>query len=230
MKSFSRGVWPKTKIMHIRKIANRWTSPEVAEFSTKVYATEPAFSPDGRYLYFSSSKGRKEISNYSIWRVRKTAGGWSEPLKVIDIADPTIWEFHPTVTKDAVYFCKWDSTQKAGNIYKSTYSGDSYSKPETVTLFNVPSSDANPFVDPQGSYLITSSKVENSTTGYDVYVSYRKGEASWSEPVRLGDAINTKADEDSSDVSPDGKWLFLYKQGDVYWTQSGGIIGDNERP
>jgi hypothetical protein len=227
---FSRGDWPKTKIMHIKKIANRWTSPEVAEFSTKCYATEPAFSPDGKYLYFSSSKGMKDINNYSIWRIRKTASGWSEPLKVIDIEDSTIWEFHPTVTNDSVYFCKWDSTHKAGEIFKSTYSEDIYSKPEKVTLFNIQSSDANPFVDPHGSYLITTSKVENSTTGHDVYIFYKKGDASWSEPVRFGDAFNTKADEHSFDISPDGNFLFIYKQGDVYWTETKGIIGDKERP
>jgi hypothetical protein len=228
---FSRGEnWPKTRIMHIRRIGSRWTSPEVAEFSTDCYATEPAFSPDGRYLYFSSSKGTKEIHNYSIWRVKKTSSGWSEPHKVIDIEDPTIWEFHPTVTNDSVYFCKWDSSQKAGSIYKSAYSGDIYSKPEKVTLFSVQSSDANPYVDPHGSYLITSSKVESSTTGYDVYVYYKKGDASWSEPVRFGDAFNTKADEDSFDISPDGNFLFIYKQGDVYWTETKGIIGDKERP
>ena len=226
---FSGGDWPKTKIIHIQKIGNRWTAPEIAEFSTTCYATEPAFSPDGKHLYYSSSTGMKEINNYSIWRVKKTARGWSEPFKVIDIEDPTIWEFHPTVTNDSVYFCKWDSTQKAGAIFKSAYSGDIYSKPEKVALFSVPSSDANPFVDPQGNYLITLSRVENSTTGYDVYVSYRKKDASWSEPVRFGNAFNTKADEHSFDVSPDGRFLFLYRQGDIYWTETKGIIGDENR-
>jgi hypothetical protein len=96
---FSRGEnWPKTKIMHIRKIGNRWTAAKIAEFSTDCYASGPAFSPDGKYLYFSSSKGMQDINNYSIWRVRKTGSGWSEPRRVIDIDDPTIWEFHPTVT------------------------------------------------------------------------------------------------------------------------------------
>lgn len=226
---FSRGDWPKTKIMHIKRIANRWTSPEAAKFSTDCYATEPAFSPDGKYLYFSSSKGMEEVQNYSIWRVEKTASGWSEPLKVIDIEDPTIWEFHPTVTNDSVYFCQWDSTQKTGIIAKSAYAGGIYSKPQKVTLFDVPSSDVNPFVDPQESYLITSSRTENSTTGYDTYVSHRKEDASWSEPVGFGDGLNTKADEDSFDVSPDGRFLFLYRQGDIYWTETKGIIGNKNR-
>jgi hypothetical protein len=222
---FSRGDdWPKNRIMHIRKIRNRWTAPKVAEFSTDCYATEPAFSPDGKYLYFSSSKGMKEIKNYSIWRVRKTGSGWSESRRVIDADDPTIWEFHPTVTSDSVYFCKWNSNQNTGGIYKSTYSGDTYSKPGKVTLFNAQSSDTNPFIDPRGNYLIASSKVQNSATGYDVYVFYKKGEASWSDPVRFGDAFNTKADEDSFDVSPDGKFMFLYKQGAVYWTETKGIV------
>jgi Tol biopolymer transport system component len=64
--------------------------PKVAEFCVDCFATEPAFSPDGKYLYFSSSKGEQDIKQYCIWPLAKVGNEWSQPEKVIDIKDQDI--------------------------------------------------------------------------------------------------------------------------------------------
>jgi len=218
--------WPKCKIMHIKKINNKWTEPKVAGFSMNCYATEPAFSPDGKYLYYSSSKGMQDIKQYCIWRVERIGNDWGNPKKVIDIVDPKIWEFHPTITKGGtIYFCYWDSLKQVGNIYKSKYSDGVYSEPEKVILpFSIQSSDTDPFIDADEKYLITSSTGQNSKGGYDVYISYKKKDSSWLSPINFGDKFNTKGDEDSFDISPDGRFLFIYKQDNVYWTEIKGVF------
>lgn len=168
----------------------------------------------------------QDIKQYCIWRVEKIGNEWSEPKKVIDIEDPKIWEFHPTITKGGtVYFCYWDSLKQVGSIYKSEYSDEVYSKPEKVILpFNIQSSDIDPFVDPDEKYLIISSAGQNSKEGYDVYISYKKEDSSWLSPINFGDEFNIKGDEDSFDISPDGKFLFIYKQDNVYWTEMKGVL------
>lgn len=218
--------WPKCKIMHVRKLNGRWTEPEVAEFSADCYATEPAFSPDGKFLYYSSSKGMPDIMQYSIWKVEKIGDKWGEAKKVIDIPVPGIWEFHPSITHDGtVYFCYWDAETKTGSIYRSNYSEGTYSDPEKTDLsFDAQSSVTNPFVDPGEKYIITSSTGRHGKGGYDVYISYKKEDGSWSLPVNVGDRFNTPGDDDSFDVSPDGKFLFIYKQDDVYWTETKGVL------
>jgi len=50
---FSRGVWPNTKIMYMKKTGNKWLLPDTAIFSKDCWATEPAFSPDGRGWEFN---------------------------------------------------------------------------------------------------------------------------------------------------------------------------------
>ena len=227
---FSAGKsWPECKIMRVKKVNNRWSKPEVAEFSSDCYATEPAFSPDGKYLYYSSSKGMQDIKQYSIWRVEKVGNGWGKPKKVIDITDPDILEFHPTITKKGtVYFCYWNSQKQTGSIYKSKFTGKTYSKPEKVDLpFNVPGSDTDPFIDPEEKYIITASAGQAGKGGYDVYIFYNKGNGVWSSPADLGDRFNTPEDEDSFDISPDGKYIFIYKQDNVYWTESKAVLKNN---
>jgi len=228
---FSAGKsWPECKIMQVKKINNQWSKPEVAEFSSDCYATEPAFSPDGRYLYYSSSKGMQDIKQYAIWRIEKVGNKWGKPQKVIDIADPDILEFHPSVSKKStVYFCYWDAVKQSGSIYKSKLSAEGYSKPEKVNIpFNVPSSDTDPFIDPEEKYIITSSAGQHSTGGYDVYICYNNGDGSWSAPVNFGNRFNTTADEDSFDISPDGRFIFIYKQDDVYWTETKGVLKNKQ--
>jgi len=224
---FSGGLdWPKCRIMHIKKANNQWSEPKVAEFSVDCYCTEPAFSPDGKYLYYSSSKGMQDINQYCIWRVEKVGSNWSTPKKVIDIADPNILEFHPSVTKDgSVYFCSWNSQKQSGNICKSKYYNNTYSEPEIIKLpFDVSGSNTDPFIDPDEKYLITSCSGQNSKGGYDVYISYMEKNGLWGVPVSLDERFNTKEDDNSFDISPDGRYLFIYKQNDVYWTETKGLL------
>jgi hypothetical protein len=224
---FSGGLdWPKCKIMHIKKVNNQWSEPNVAKFSADCYCTEPAFSPDGKYLYYSSSKGMQDINQYCIWRVEKVGNEWSAPKKVIDITNPYILEFHPSITNDGiVFFCSWDSQKQSGNICKSKLSGDSYSEPEIIKLpFAIQGSNTDPFIDPNENYLIASCSGQNGKGGYDVYIFYKEQNGTWGVANIFDDRFNTKEDDNSFDISPDGRFLFIYKLNDVYWTEAKGVL------
>ncbi|MBN1907492.1 MAG: PD40 domain-containing protein [Deltaproteobacteria bacterium] len=220
---FSRGTWPETKIMHIKKIGNRWSGPEVVSFSADCYTSEPAFSPDGKYLYFSSSKGKDDIKDYSIWQVERSGNNWDNAKKVIDFSNPGIWEFHPSITNDGtVYFCYWESKESKGSIYKSDYQNGIYSEPLKVNIpFSEKSSIVNPFVDPEAKYIIISAAIYGDKSEYDVYISNRQ-KGTWLAPDNIGPRFNASGKD--FDVSPDGKYFFMYKQGDVYWTETKGVL------
>jgi Tol biopolymer transport system component len=222
---FAIGTWPECKIMHVKKNGNQWSKAKIADFSAECYAVEPAFSPDGKYLYFSSSKGMKDIKQYCIWRLERVGNQWGKAKKVIDIEEPNISEFHPSITNDGtVYFCAWDLKKNKGSIYKSKNSNGIYSEPvEENVPFNGDCSVTNPFVDPDGKFIITSTEIENSKNKYDAFISYRE-EDGWAKPVNFGDRFNSSEVDDSFDVSPDGRFLFIYKQDNVYWTERKGVI------
>lgn len=222
---FAFGTWPECKIMHVKKNGNQWSKAKIADFSAECYAVEPAFSPDGKYLYFSSSRGMEDIKQYCIWRLERVGNQWGKAKKVIDIEEPDILEFHPSITNDGiVYFCAWDLKTNKGSIYKSEYSNGVYSEPVKVNVpFNGDCSVTNPFVDPDGKFIITSTEIENSKNKYDAFISYRE-EDGWAKPVNFGDRFNSSEVDDSFDVSPDGRFLFIYKQDNVYWTERKGVI------
>ena len=222
---FARGVWPESKIMHVKKINNRWAEPQIASFSADCYASEPAFSPDGKYLYFSSSKGKDDIKDYSIWRVERSGNNWDNAKKVIDFTNPYTWEFHPSITNDGtVYFCYWESKKNKGSIYKSEHQNGIYTEPLKVNIpFNEGSSIVNPFVDPAVKYIIVSSAIYGDKSGYDVFISNRQ-KGAWLAPCNIGKRYNVSGDDITFDVSPDGRYFFMYRQGDVYWTETNGVL------
>jgi Tol biopolymer transport system component len=75
---------------------------------------------------------------------------------------------------------------------------------------NSAESDQDPFVAPDGSYLITClTGRDDSRGGYDLYVSFASEDGAWSEPVNLGDGVNTSGPEFRPYVTQDGRYLFF---------------------
>ena len=61
-------------IIRLKKLSNnKWSNPEVASFSGKYSDLEPAYSPDGKKLYFSSNRpvAGNDPKDYDIWYVEK---------------------------------------------------------------------------------------------------------------------------------------------------------------
>lgn len=223
---FARGVWPHTKIMYMKKERNKWSLPDTAIFSKECWATEPSFSPDGNYLYFSTSKGKTDIYSYSLWRIKRIRHGWSHPERLFEIGGDSIWEFHPTITSDgSLYFCCWDSKNQSGSIYMSQCAVNKFSEPIRIgNPINTGFSDVNPFVNPEGRYLIFISDRPGGYGGYDRYISFRNNDGKWTIPKNMGPKFNTNDDDSDMDVSSDGKYIFAYLKGNVFWMPVGDLI------
>lgn len=216
---FSTGVWPRSKIMYMKKNGGKWSSPDTASFSGSCWATEPAFSPDGRYLYFSSSRGKPDISYYSLWRVKKSGDGWSEPVNIFDIGGDTIWEFHPGITNDgSLYFCYWDSKKSTGDIFMSECNDEGCSDPLRIgSPVSTGYNDADPFISPDESFMIFSSDRPGGYGGLDQYTSFRNNDGTWTDLKNTGPEFNTEGDDYDMDITPDGKYILLYVKNNVYW-------------
>jgi len=219
---FVRGEWPQTKIMHMIKFENGWSKPDTAQFSKDCWTTEPAFSSDGKYLYFSTSKGKSDISDYSLWRVERMKEGWSQPVNIIDFPGDSIWEFHPSLTEDGLLcFCYWDAKKNSGDIYFSQCSQKGCVEPKSAGIpINSKYSDIDPFIGKDGSYIIYASNRPNGYGGLDQYITFKSNSGAWTAPKNLGPKFNSKEDNYDMDISPYGKYVFFYLNGDIYWMKN----------
>jgi hypothetical protein len=64
-------------------------------------------------------------------------------------------------------------------------------------------------ISPDGKWLIFASERPGGNGGEDLYFSKKQGEGKWSQPINLGEKINSSKDEGSPQLSPDGKALFF---------------------
>lgn len=64
-----------------------------------------------------------------------------------------------------------------------------------------------------GNTLYFVSNRKGGFGGYDLWVSYRMKNLSWSKPKNLGPSINTAKDEDCPFMHPNGKTLYFSSAG-----------------
>jgi Tol biopolymer transport system component len=212
-------------ILQTRLVDGEWTEPEVAPFSrdARFFSLEPAISPDGKRFMFLSSRlgaGREPTAaeirswtNHDIWVMDREGDGWGEPWNLGPPVNTEGAEFFPSLTRDGtLYFTRGSDDGRESAIWRSRLVGGRYQEPEKLgPEVNSTPSQFNAFVAPDESYLILSTAGRPDTRGgSDYYVVFRTPDDQWSEPINLGDEVNTRADAEFSPyVSPDGKYFFF---------------------
>jgi hypothetical protein len=220
---------PKFEIMTMKLENGRWTPPEIAPFSSKLYDDVPFFSPDGKKLFFISNRplsGKGEPTKENIWFMERKDEGWSEPKPIDPIVNALEmhWQFSLD-SKGNLYFGSGRADGKGKNdIYYSCYVNERYTTPKNLgDSINTDEWELCPFISPDGNFLIFSRSDKNSNNT-DLYVSFLKKDATWTQAKNMGDKINSSKHELYPIVSPDGKFLFFISLRDesksVYWVNA----------
>ena len=96
------------------------------------------------------------------------------------------------------------------DIYRSVPENGEYKKVQNLgNVINTRYIEEDPFIAPDESYLLFDSNRPGGYGGYDLYIAWREKSEGWSNPVNLGERINTKYAENRAFISTDGKYLFF---------------------
>jgi uncharacterized protein (TIGR02145 family) len=203
--------------MAMRRENGRWSAPCVAPNFL-------VFSPDGRRAYFDSQR--------DIWVVEKQGDNWNEPrcLGYTSRFPELKAVFVSSVTRTGTLYC-YAGRIEAGGIYRIELVNGEYAKPQLLPQsINQPGSqNITPFIAPDESYLLFSSNRAGSIDDAgDLYISRRLADGSWTDPVSLGEPVNSREQERFPRLSPDGKYLFFTRptpghDQDVYWVSAASI-------
>jgi hypothetical protein len=212
-------------IMETKIRDGRWTSPEVAPFSSNpdYLSLEPHITPDGQHFYFLSTRppAGEELAegeartwvNQDIWAMDRVGDGWGEPYNPGPPINTEEAEFFPSVTRDGtMYFTRGVEGSQESYIYRSRLVDGEYTETERLGAnVNSTASQYNAFISPDESYIIVCTSLREDGLGRDDYfVVFRDENDNWSTPINLGDRVNTpRGGEFSPYVSPDGKYFFF---------------------
>ena len=201
-------------IVFMRKDGVSWSKPQVTPFAGRFSDLEPAFSPDGKRLYFASNRpvsGNKP-KDFDIWVVERAGNTWGEPRNLGAPVNTLADEFYPSVAKNGnlYYTGQYDGGVGKEDIYVSAWSGGAYTQPVALdTMVNSGFYEFNAFIDPDEQFIIFSSFGRNDDTGRgDLYISIKDKSGKWTKARNLQVANSERLDY-CPYVSPDKKVFFF---------------------
>ena len=211
-------------ILYTRLEDGKWLEPEIPQFAcnSQYFFLEPCFSPDGKTVYFLSTKppdGKEPKPGWAyqnIWASNKKSDGtWGEIYNPDTALNRPNSQFYPSLTKTGMlYFTRSDEKTGKSEILRARKNGNGYDTPELLpTVVNGNGNIFNAFISPDESFLIGCVENKNNeiNPGFsNYYIFFRDSNDNWSEGISFGPEINMKGSNAiSASVSPDVKYLFF---------------------
>lgn len=208
-------------IMHTKKINGEWAKPEVADFCGIYTDLEPAFSPDGKRLYFSSSRPVSGSKNkdFDIWYVTKTNGQWGNAISLDSTVNSKEDEYYASVARNGnIYFTRAVKNREE-DIMVCRYDNGKYSTAESLPdEINSTGDEFNAFVDPDEKFIIyTGYKRKGNYGTGDLYIS-KKNNGVWSASKNMGEKINGAGITYCPYISADKKYFFFTSSRGIFKT------------
>ena len=217
-----------------------WSAPRPLYLfpgQARATADDMALSPDGRRLYFLGrhphAHDPRGVSP-DIWVSERVNGRWAQANVVPPPVSTSAMEVYPVVVADgSLYFT---SNRPGGlgpsDLYRAQRLRDgTFAEPVNVgppisSEFGI----GDTYVSPDERFMVFGSRRPPSFGSGDLFVSFRGADGTWSEPVNLGETINTPMIDYCPMITSDGAFLFFSrrnvgtwaeaKEGDVYWVSA----------
>ena len=214
-------------LLHSRMENNRWPDLAKPSFSSKYRNGGGSFSQNGRRFYFHSIRPVERDAERNawpqIWYVEKNGNGWGDPVFLGKPVNAEGFCGNPCMTKSGTLYFSAERRTKNTDVYLSHQVDGRFQKPEKLPLpISGPHYDSLSFVAPDESFIMI---YRIDSTGpinmRDLVIFFMRKDGSWSEPISLKDRLQLKgSDILMGSVSPDGKYLFLLDDMDIYWTSA----------
>ena len=204
---------------------NIWgkAEPMPSNINTSRNEGAPTLSADGRTLIFVActdqagdyGPGREGYGSCDLFVTYKVGSRWTNPINLPGKVNTYAWESQPALSSDGktLYFIRRvgrRGTQRSDIFYSTLQEDGTWGKavplPENI---NTPRMETSVHIHPDGKTLYFSSDGHVGLGGQDIFMTQKQPDGSWSNPKNLGYPINTKSDENSLLVGPDGDIAFF---------------------
>jgi hypothetical protein len=171
-------------------------------------------TPDGLELYFD--RGRIGVG-CGLWATKRAtvSDPWGEPERIRFTTDSSVIDFGPCLSADGLELYYTSDRDGAWNtlIARRATLSDPWQEPVNIgPAVSLPSGDFGPSISADGLELYFGSDRSGGFGPADLWVTKRESKDdydSWSKPVNLGSAVNSKDVDNSPFISPDGLMLFF---------------------
>lgn len=223
---FTRYAAHWSAIVESHLVNGKWSEPVLASFSGQWPDSSPAWSPDGKYIVFVSTRPKLPLKTLpapgqpipgltsNLWRVDRTATGWSEPVRLPDEVNISGTIFKPSVAANGNVYITVIGPGAAKSIYLSQLENGVYQRATLLPFSDGKKLDVDPEVAPDESFLIFSSagRVAGDDQHERLFLVKRQGGA-WGAPTLIryqGDVTKYGASIDNEPkLGRDGVTLYF---------------------
>jgi hypothetical protein len=211
----------------------------------------PSISNDGKYLMFTSrrpdTKGgnvdqyfdHQYFSDIYLSKWDSTSSSWSSPSNKLGKINTDYYDASLSFKPDnsIIIYRNIIDVTKSGDIYEASYNkNDSWNSPKPILYKNKEVSnkinssyfESSASITQDESYIYFVSERASGLGKTDIYY-VKKNDKTYSDPIHLGNDINTNGDEKCVFIHPSGEILFFTSNGredsfgsyDIYYCTGG---------
>jgi len=185
----------------------------------------PTISADGRSLVFVAcpdatgtnyGSNRNGKGSCDLFFSKKLGSRWTDPINLPGNVNSYHWETQPSLSSDGktMYFIRGirnRNQSRNSDIYvaRMDQNGNWGTAQKLPDHINTPAQEESVLIHPDGKTLYFASRGHIGMGGSDLFVTRLSEDGTWSLPKNLGYPINTKYDENSLMVAPDGEIAFF---------------------
>ena len=176
----------------------------------------PSLTADGNTMIFTRRDGYDE-NFYSSTRQKDSSWGMAEYLEGVNTTQN---EGAETISADGSWLVftacnrRNDGSQGNCDLYWSQQKNNTWTKPVPFSSsINSSDWDAQPSISPDGKQLYFSSTRPGGQGARDIWFTERQAGGKWSAPANLGPGINSRGDEQTPFIHPDGQTLYFTSDG-----------------
>lgn len=215
------GRYGKQEDIFISRIANNEFTPAVSvsgQINTLANEGAHCLSADGMTMIFTRCKLTGGCDLYVSQKDK--SGYWLAPVRLPEPVNSRYWDTQPYLSPNGktLYFV---SNRPGGygkmDIWKSDFLGNGHwSKPVNLGPdINTPGNEMSPFLHYDGKTFYFASDYLPGMGKFDLFITNRINDTTWTKPKNLGYPINTDKDQYRLVVSIDGKNAYYSTQTDT---------------
>lgn len=179
----------------------------------------PVYSDVDNILIYTSRRKNPNSTKYDdgqydedIYYSEITNGKWSSPKLMSDFSGPDNEATASIGVNGSDLLIYKDGND--GSIYHSKLVAGNWTTPQKLPKpINTRHRETHASITNDGKMIFFTSDRPGGYGGLDIWASVKLGENEWSKPVNLGKGVNSKGDEESPNISEDGKTLYFSSNG-----------------
>ena len=188
--------------------------------NSKYDELDPVISPDGSKMYFTRTRHPDNVGGKrdpgDIWvadldaAVEQEASNLGAPINTEEMN--AVIGFS---NDGNIMYLQTHNKRKQGGVSFSRKTASGWTKPQQmpVEFFHNKSDLQSMCISDDGKIIVMSIESYSTFGAEDLYVSFLRGNGSWSEPKNLGPTVNTKFQETTPRLAADNVTLFFSSNG-----------------